>query len=164
VNLQIAPMPLEEAPADDAIARVLADAKIGTEGELLDALEHRRTLINLSLASLDHLSGLTTGHSSKCLSPARTKSPTTGTLFALLDSLALSVVLVVDGAKLERVGSQWMPRHEEWVRRRALSPTALQRARPVILAELARKAARARWAGVDARTFVKAMAGEECSP
>ena len=143
------------------ISRAFWTLKISAEGELLDALEHRRTLIGLSLVSLDQLSGLASGHSSKCLSPARTKSPTTRTLFALLDSLALSLVLLIDGSKVERISPSWRPRSEAKVREKALSPVALQRARPIVVADLARKASRPRWAGIDARTFLKAMAGEE---
>jgi hypothetical protein len=90
--------------------------------------------------------------------PARLKRPTTGTLYALLDALALSVVLVVDGTKVSRISPAWRQRDQAHVRTRALSLTTIERALPAILAELARRAARPRWAGIDARTFIKAMA------
>jgi hypothetical protein len=153
VNLQLAPPLSDEAPiaaGTDAIA-------LATEGELLDAVEARRTQVGLALADLDRLSGLALGHSSKCLSPARIKRPTTQTLYRLLDALALSVVLVTDPTKAARISPAWRPRDASHVRDRALSPRALERARPVVLAELARKAARPRWAGVPARDFLRAM-------
>jgi hypothetical protein len=160
MNLQLT-APLDEVSAmvaaDDAVARMLADARLATEGELLDAVEARRTQVSLSFADLDRLSDLALGYSSKCLSPAHSKTPTTKTLLALLDALALSVVLVVDGAKAAHKSPSWRPRDETHVRARSLSPKALLRARPVVMSELLRKAARPRWAGVDARTFIKAM-------
>jgi hypothetical protein len=86
-----ATLPLDEAPiAADPITRMLHAAKLSSEGELLDAVEARRVELGLSLATLDQLAGLALGHSSKCLSPARAKRPTTGTLYAMLDALALS--------------------------------------------------------------------------
>jgi transcriptional regulator with XRE-family HTH domain len=163
MNLHTLP-PLDEAPAvtaGDEVARVLDAAKIATEPELLDAIESRRVQLGLSLASLDRLSGLAVGHASKVLSPARTKPPTVRTLYRLLDAVALSIVLVVDGAKAARISTSWKPRAEEKVRVRELSPTTLRRARPTILAELSRKAARPRWAGIDALTFMRAMTGDE---
>jgi hypothetical protein len=143
------------------VARILDAAKIATEAELLDALEHRRVQIGLSLASLDQLSRLALGHSTKALGPARQKSPSARTLYRLLDSLAFSIVLVIDGAKVERMQPQWRARNETKVTQRAMSQITISRARPHILAELARRAARPRWAGVDARTFLQAMAGDD---
>jgi hypothetical protein len=154
-----APLPLDETPtpaADDAVARVLADARLGTEAELLDAIEGRRVQVGLSLVALDQLAGLAVGHASKVLSPARLKRPSTRTLYALLDALALSVVLVVDGAKAARISPSWRPRDASHVRQCALSPTTIERARPHVIAELARKAARPRWANVSAKEFMQA--------
>jgi hypothetical protein len=157
MNLQIA-TPLDEAPAgDSAPARVPAGAKLSSEGALLDAVEARRAQIGLALADLDRLSGLSFGHASKCLSPARLKRPSTGTLYRLLDALGLSLCLLVDPAKVARISPSWRQRDQWKVRDRALSPRALERARPVVLAELARKAARPRWKGATARDFLQAM-------
>jgi hypothetical protein len=154
-------IPLDEVPAiaagDDAIARVLAEARLGTEAELLDAIESRRAQVGISNAVLDQLCGFAVGYASKCLSPARSKRPTTPTLFAMLDALALSVVLVIDPTKAARISPSWKPRDASHVRDRALSAKALERARPVVLAELARKASRPRWAETSAREFMQAM-------
>jgi hypothetical protein len=71
MNLQLAPVPLDEPPAvtaGDEVARVLAEPRLSSEPEFLDALEARRVQINLSNADLEQLAGLTVGHASKCLS------------------------------------------------------------------------------------------------
>jgi hypothetical protein len=156
-------MSLEEAPAvaDDAAERALADAlsdaRLATEAELLDGIEQRRLQCNLSLAELDRLSALTFGHSSKALSPARTKSPTARTLFRLLDSLALSIVLVVDGTKAARIASSWRPRREEMVRTRPLSPAVLARAKPHVVAALLRTAKHPKHRDTPAPVFLAAL-------
>jgi hypothetical protein len=64
---------------------------------------------------------------------------------------------VIDPTKASRISPSWKPRDASHVRDRALSAKALERARPAILAELARKAARPRWAEVPAREFMRAM-------
>jgi hypothetical protein len=159
MNLQVQLDEVTAIPAaDDVVAQVLADARLADEAALLDAVDARRVQINLSLAALDQLAGLAVGHASKCLSPARLKRPTTGTLYALLDALALSIVLVVDGTKVSRISPAWRPRDQAHVRQCALSPTTIARARPVVLAELVRRAARPRWANVPAKEFMRAMA------
>jgi hypothetical protein len=153
-------LPLDEAPitaGDDAIARVLADARLGTEAELLDAIESRRAQVGISNATLDQLCGFAIGYASKCLSPARSKRPTTPTLYALLDALGLSLCLLVDADKVARMSQSWRARDASHVRTRPLSPTTIARARPIVLAELARKAARPRWAEAPAREFLQAM-------
>jgi hypothetical protein len=83
------------------------------------------------------------------------------TLYRLLDALALSIVLVVDGAKAERVQPHWRLRNETKVTQRAMSPVTISRARPHILAELARRAARPRWRDMPARDFIQAMVGDD---
>jgi transcriptional regulator with XRE-family HTH domain len=157
-----ATIPIEEMPAApaDPVAQMLDAAKISTEAELLDALEHRRTQIGLSLASFAKLSGLAAGHPGTAIGPARTKSPSARTLYRMLDALALSIVLVVDGAKAERVQPQWRPRDERKVRVRAMSPTTIARAKPHVVSELLRRASRPRWQNTSARDFLRALTQE----
>jgi hypothetical protein len=160
-NLQIAP-PLNEvsaAPtADDAVSRILSEARISDGPSLLDALEARRNELHLSNSAVEKLANLCEGHLTKVCGPARQKSPSLMTLDKIMTALGLSFVLVCDPTKMQ---SQWRPRDERKVRQRALSPTTISRARPHVLAELARRAARPRWAGVDARTFLQEMAGDD---
>jgi hypothetical protein len=165
MSLQIAPMPVvEEQPAvattGDEVARILADAKLSDGAALLDALEARRVELGLSNRTCELAAGLCDGHLTKLCGPSRERSPTLVTLDKVLNVLGLSIVLVRDPAKIEAVRVRWTPRARSKVRERQLSPTTIARARPHVLSDLARKAARPRWAGVDARTFIKAMVGE----
>jgi transcriptional regulator with XRE-family HTH domain len=159
----LAPMPLDEEPpaADDLVSRVLADARLGTEAELLDALEARRVQINLSNAELERLAGLTVGHVSKCLSPARSRSPTLRTVDRLMMALGMSWVLLIDPQKVSRISPSWRPRDLSHVRQRALSPTTIARATPHVLAALARRASRPKWKDVPAPMFLRALMQED---
>jgi hypothetical protein len=162
MNLQLTAQ-LDEAPATpvaDDVARVLSDARLGDGAELLDALVARRIELGLSNAMVEEAAGLCDGHLTKVLGPSKERSPTLRTLDRVMTVLGLSFVLVVDPSKIERVQSRWRRRDETHVRARQLSQTTIDRARPHVLAELARRAARPRWAGVDAKTFVRAMVQE----
>jgi hypothetical protein len=158
MNVLVAPLPPDEpAPtAADEVARILSDARISDGPALLDALEARRNELHLSNATVEKLANLCEGHCTKILGPSREKSPSLRTLDAILEVFALSIVLVNDPSKAAR-----MDRDEMKVRRPPPSPIAIARARPHIVAELARRAARPKWAGVDARTFMRSMAGDE---
>jgi hypothetical protein len=164
--MQIAAALIEEPPTvaatgDDAIVRMLSDAKLSDGAALLDALEARRVELGLSNRTCELATGLCNGHVTKVLGPSRERSPTLATIDKVMAVLGLSIVLVRDPVKIEAARVRWTPRAASKVRMRQLSPTTIERARPHVLAELARKAARPRWAGIDARTFIKAMAGEE---
>jgi hypothetical protein len=158
VNLQIT-APLDEAPiaaGEDAIARVLGDARLRDGGELLDALDARRVELGLANATVENLAGLPVGYLTKVAGPARSKSPTLATLDRVMTVLGLSIVLVRDPEKIDRVQSNWRRRDEAHVRQR-LSRTTLKRALPIIVDDLLRRAARRKWSGCDARTFLRAQ-------
>ena len=155
--LDVAPAVPPAADAVDALARMLDAAKLSSEQALLDAVRSRRVQLGLSLKNLDLAAGLAAGHASKCTSPARIKSPSTKTLFALLDALALSVVLVHDPSKAERISPTWRRRDESHVRQNPPSPLAVAKSRPAVIAELARKANHARWRTTSASEFMQAM-------
>jgi hypothetical protein len=166
VNLQLHPLPADEAPAvatDDPVARVLADARLSDGAALLDALEARRVELGLSNAAPEAaaIPPLCIGHATKTLGPSRQKSPTLATLDRLMAVLGLSFVLVRDPEKIDRVRSRWVPRHMEKVRQRALSLTTIARAKPHVLAALLRRARHPRWKDVPAPAFLQAMAQED---
>jgi hypothetical protein len=70
------------------------------------------------------------------------------TFGALLDALGLSGTLYVDPAKVARMGRRWQRRREAGVREPArLAKAAIARARPLVMAEPARRGGKARWAG-----------------
>jgi DNA-binding phage protein len=154
MQLQYGSSLLGEAPiaaGDAAIPRVLPD-----EAALLDAIDARRIELGLSNTNLEQIAGLTAGHATKALGPSRKRSPTLATIDKVMLALGLSFVLVCDSAKIDRMSPSWRRRNEAQVRHR-LGATTLRRACPAIMGQLARKASRPRWAGVDARTFLKAM-------
>jgi hypothetical protein len=160
-----APPPLDQvpavadAPADD-VARVLADARLGDEAALLDALEARRVELGLANAAVEELAGLARGHYTKIVGPARSRSPTAAVLDKVMAALGLSLVLLVDPAKVERVQPQWRPRDAAKVRVRQLSATTIARARPQVIHELLRRAARPKWKDTPAPEFLRALMQE----
>jgi hypothetical protein len=145
----------------DEVARILAAARIADGPSLLDALEARRNELGLSNATVEELGGLTSGHLTKIAGPARSRSPTLATLDRLMVVLGLSFVLVRDPEKVERVQSRWRPRAASKVRHRALSATTIARAKPHVLAELARKASRPKWKETPAPMFLRALMQED---
>jgi hypothetical protein len=160
MNLQLAPSPIDEASAVSAGSASAHVARLGDEAAVLDAIEARRVQLGLSNATLERLSGLCIGHVTKIAGPSREKSPTLTTLDRVMAVLGLSFVLVLDPSKIERAQSMWRHRAEAKVRHRALSPTTIARARPHVMARLAKRAAHPRWANVPARAFVQAMMSE----
>jgi hypothetical protein len=149
VNLQLAPAQLDEAPtvaADDPVAR--------------DALEARRNQLHLSNSTVEKLANLCQGHCTKILGPSREKSPTLKTLDALLETFALSIVLINDPTKAERL-PPWRLRDERKVRTRALSLTTIARAKPHVVSALLRRARHPRWKDTPAPAFLQAMALED---
>jgi hypothetical protein len=151
-----APVPLDEAPAVTDSARVV---RLGNETAVLDEIERHRVAAGLSNTCLEQLAGprMALGHATKLLGPSREKSPRLATVCRMLDALGLSIAIVPDAEKLARVQTRWRRRHEEKVRTRALSPVTVARARPAVVAALARRAAHPRWADVPARDFMRAM-------
>jgi transcriptional regulator with XRE-family HTH domain len=162
MNLQVSIPPIEEAPVPpaDEVARALSAAKLSDEGALLDAIDARRIQLCLSNATLEQISGLAVGHIAKVCGPSRLKSPSAKTLYAVLDAVGLSLVLVIDGAKAARISPSWRQRDASHVRARPPSPVAVAKSRPIVLAELARKASRGRYRTMPAPMFLKALMQE----
>jgi transcriptional regulator with XRE-family HTH domain len=158
VNLHAVPA-RDETPAiaaADDLARILADARIGDAGQLLDSIVARKTEIMMSDADLERIAGLSAGHVTKILA-ARTRSPTIETLDKLLAALQLSIVLIRDGSRAADV--QWAPRDASKVRtkvrERPLSRAALARARATIMGALLRRASQPKWRDTPARDFMR---------
>jgi DNA-binding phage protein len=151
--------PLAETPAaaaDDAIARVLAGARIADENAFLDALVARRIGLGWSNEALERAAGLCQGHVTKCFGPARLRSPSLATVDKVMAALGLSFVLVVDP---EKARGDIPPKRVESKVRQRLSSATVERAQPVILATMLRKAVQRKWRGVDAKDFLKAQMG-----
>jgi hypothetical protein len=163
MNLQVA-MPIEETlaipPAGDAAARTLAAARLRDEGELLDALEARREQLGLSNATVENLAGLARNHLTKCMGPARRRSPSLRLLDQVMRVYGLSFVLVLDPAKLARAQSTWQPRNAVKVTPRPPSSIALTRSRPILLEALLRRASHPKWKHMTPKAFIEAQQRE----
>jgi hypothetical protein len=140
-----------------AEVRSPGDLVVADPGALLDALKARQGELDLSNATVEAIAGIAEGHLDKVIGPSRQKSPSLTMLFALMESLGLSVVLVRDPAGALKIGHLWKSRDRKKVRNTLLGKTTLKRARPLILSELARRAGRARWAGLSKEERSAAM-------
>jgi hypothetical protein len=114
--------------------------------EFLDLLGDVRIARGLSCEHLDHLIGLTKGHTNKILSPRREKGLSPAVLDGFLTSLAIRLTVVEDPEALARMQGRWEHRDETNVRKRGwrVSRRLLNRARPVVLQELIDAATAAR--------------------
>lgn len=118
--------------------------------DLVLAFRARKEALGLSDAALDHRAGLVSGHANKVLGPARERGIGAAVLEALLFALGVDLIMVPNPDKLA-AGGDLERRKESHVRAnhpRFSKEAAIKVARPAVLSELARKAAKARWAGV----------------
>lgn len=141
-------------------------AIIDSYDDLHQALRQRREILNVSFETLDRAGALTSGHSSKLLSPSKIKRATFATLDFLLPALGVKLALIEDAQALEQLKK--FPTREvnvparsvPWGRKGTQTVVSLRfvkriaraggeaRARaltPTQRSELARLAARARW-------------------
>jgi hypothetical protein len=118
---------------------------IRSYGEFIDGLRARKVALGMSDLVVDEVAGLAHGHFGKIVTHLRGIGAST--LFPVLNALGLSVVLVEDADKLTARGDVER-RIEHHVRReRPLmsKELAARIARPAVLQQLARKAAKAKW-------------------
>jgi hypothetical protein len=107
-------------------------------------LRRRKAELGLSDLALDAAADLTHGHTSKLLGPGHTKGLGAMTFTPLLDALGLSGRLFADPAKAKKMSGE--RRREGAVHPNSrIGKDVLKKARPVVLGDLARKAAAARW-------------------
>ena len=85
-------------------------APIRSMPELLDALRARRDALNISHETLDSISGLQSGYTSKLLAPKPIKNLGPITMGPLLGALGLAIVVVEDQAAVAAVKSRWVKR------------------------------------------------------
>jgi hypothetical protein len=115
--------------------------------DLADALAALKNFRGLSNESLEHLTGLARGHVDKMLGPNPQKSIGKATLKYLLLALAGRLVLELDPEQEKLMASRWERRNHKQIHNNNAHPISsivLQRAMPVIFAQLSRKAALAR--------------------
>jgi hypothetical protein len=114
--------------------------------ELADALAALKTFRGLSNEEVEHLSGLTQGAVDKMLGPQRVKGVGKNSLPWLLAALAGRLVLIRDFQQEQIMRSRWQRRNSAKVRINAqpLSISIVERAKPKIFSEYARRSALAR--------------------
>jgi hypothetical protein len=136
-------------------------AEFSDYSSLVAALREARELRNISFDTLDHLGGLSKGHSSKILSPNGSRRVTLQSLQWLLGGLACKCLIVSDDDALRRINSRMIERDNKVVRGGAVHVVMSRRwlseigrkgalatnAQRIRRKEAARRAALARWRG-----------------
>jgi hypothetical protein len=111
----------------------------GCYDELVDLLDDVRVVRGLSFEALTELSGLAIDHAQKIMGPARVKVLSPMALDVLLPTLGVRIALVPDPEAIAAMQGKWECRDESNVRKGnwRVSRRILDRARPVILQEIA---------------------------
>lgn len=108
-----------DVAGSDARLRVLLDAggevvwvtaPIRDYPDLVQALRSRRDALNISHETIDSISGLQPGYTSKLLAPKPIKNLGPMSLGSLLGALGLKLVAVEDMEQTERVSARWQKR------------------------------------------------------
>jgi hypothetical protein len=121
-------------------------------------LRERQVALQLSDQTLDPLTGLSHGHTSKLLGPGRERGLSEISMNALMGALAVRFVIVEDAAQVARMKPHWEGKDLRQVRLPARVGAALmKRMRPVVLRELGRRAGQARWRGIDPKLRSRLM-------
>jgi hypothetical protein len=117
-----------------------------TADDIILALRARKDELGLSNVVLEELAGVCAGHWDKACGVTRVRVPTLDTLMMFAGALGLAIQFLPDpDAKIAR---RWERRKEQRVHDNGrISKVAIKRARPIVLAESARRAASALWAG-----------------
>jgi hypothetical protein len=101
----------------------------------------------LSDATVDDIAGLAPGHTGKLLGPSCITGLGRITLDSLLGALAQKIIVVANTEAMKRVAGRWERRNPTYLHPSArVAKSAIARAAPVVMAELARKGAAARLA------------------
>jgi hypothetical protein len=118
-----------------------------TYADVIAALRARKDALGLSNAVLDEIAGLTDGYTDKALGPTQAKRPSTYNLLSLIGALGLAVQLVEDpDTKVQR---RWTKRRDNLASDNGrISKAAVKKARPLVLAELARNGGLSWWASM----------------
>ena len=77
--------------------------EVRSRDELLETVRARAIELGTTRPQIDHVAGFTPGYAGKILGPGQVRSTVTESLFHLLWSLGLKLVIVEDPAALEAV-------------------------------------------------------------
>jgi hypothetical protein len=86
------------------------NAPIRSMSELVQALRDRRDALNISHETIDSISGLQSGYTSKLLAPKPIKNLGPMSFGSILGALGLAVVVVPDPQAEAKVVERWEPR------------------------------------------------------
>jgi hypothetical protein len=108
---------------------------IRNHDDLADALLAIKNFLGLSNEMLEQIAGLTHGHCDKMLGPSREKTIGRNSFDLLLATLGIRLRVEIDEPQARLMQARYERRNDKQVRNR-LSRAILDRARPIILAEL----------------------------
>jgi hypothetical protein len=124
--------------------------------ELVEVLRSRKEQLGLSNEWIDHHSGAASGTWDKILSSQRPLGR--AALDRYLPILGCKIAVLADPSQEAKMRPRWEGRDTKQVRLAAkLGRALLKRARPVILSELGKRAAAARWARVSPESRSRLM-------
>jgi hypothetical protein len=120
-----------------------AAIRCSTYGELIDALKRRKAELQISDLVLDEIMGICVGHTGKILCGERGFSSVT--LQAMLDALALDLIVAPSPAKLKRL-DKFDRRDPGRVHPGSrVARSQVERVRPIVLSEWSTRANKLRW-------------------
>jgi len=125
-------------------------AEFSDAASLLHALRQARELRDVSYECLDEVAGLPRGYTSKVLSPNGQRRPTLQSLPWLLGALACKCQIVSDDEAPAQIGNRLVPRAENLVRSGVITLTLSRR----FLSKIGRKGATSQWAKAKQRAEV----------
>lgn len=119
------------------------EIKITSLSHLADAFWVMKNELGLSNEFCDVLGGLTRGHTDKLLGPTRVKNLSEMTVPVYYELLGVSLRLEIDLEAVQRMAARWEKRNKSQIRvvTRPMSSDLIERAKPVIYSEMARKRA-----------------------
>jgi hypothetical protein len=121
-----------------------------TPDDVIEALRARKADVGLSDEALEEIVGLCRGHIGKIIGPTRERGASLFTLMMIVGALGCGLALVPDPQAAIR--RRWERRLDSRVRDNGrIGKEAIRKARPLVLAELARRGGLARWAGATDR-------------
>jgi hypothetical protein len=119
---------------------------IRNTADLANALRAVQNHLNLSNAVLEELAGITPGGVDKYIGPSRSKGMASSMLDLLLGALAIELVVRPDLAQAAKLAERWEARNGAQVRQATrIAKSVVDRARPIVLSEMGRRGAEARW-------------------
>jgi hypothetical protein len=118
--------------------------------ELVAVLRERQIALGLSNELVGHVARLSDGHVDKLLGPARQRGLSQLSLDALMGALAVKIIVVEDEAMAARMRPHWEGKDKRQVRMPArVAKDLIARVRPVVLQQLASRAATIKWSRID---------------